>query len=243
MSQVYIGTDPEVFLTLGGRPITAAGILPGTKAEPFAVECGAIQVDGNAAEFNIDAALTEDAFNKNIETVLVQLNEMVHLVDKDIQLNFQPYMEFDFDYWKANVPDEAKILGCDPDYSVNGFGMDVNPDPSLVLDKLEQQGKAVRTAAGHIHIGWTKERDVRNDDGHFGDCKMIAKNFHTRGVYKPVSAAEKSRLQYYGANGAFRPKKYGVELREPSNIWVGTEAGRRNTFATTRKVFQEITGL
>ena len=60
--QLLLGADPEAFVVLkdGGIPVSAHGLLPGTKDKPFPVEKGAVQVDGMAAEFNIEPAATED---------------------------------------------------------------------------------------------------------------------------------------------------------------------------------------
>ena len=228
---VKLGTDPEVFLKIKNTFVSAAGFFPGTKKEPYPLECGAVQVDGNALEFNIDAAEDEDTFVKNISVVKAQLNEMVKLVDKDMEMVFTPYADFHPEYWKT-IPDEAKILGCDPDYNING---EVNPNPTEFLE-----GKTIRTAAGHIHIGWGEDLE---GDGHFGNCLAVAQYFHKKGVYNPVREDERARLKYYGANGAFRPKKYGVELRSPSNCWVETEATQRLMFQTTRETFREMTGM
>jgi hypothetical protein len=228
---IKLGTDPELFLKVGSTFVSAAGFFPGTKKEPYPLECGAVQVDGCALEFNIDAAEDEDTFVHNIKTVMAQLTELVQLVDKRMEMVFTPYANFVPAYWKTVEP-EAKILGCDPDFNVNG---QMNPNPGEILE-----GRPIRTAAGHIHIGWGEELD---GDGHFGNCLAVAQYFHQKGVYAPVRADERARLKYYGNNGAFRPKKYGVELRSPSNCWVAEERTQRLMFQTTRETFREMTGM
>ena len=231
MNIVKLGTDPELFLKIGNAFVSAAGFFPRTKKEPYPLECGAVQVDGNALEFNIDAAEDEDSFVKNIKTVMAQLTEMVKLADKDMQIVFTPYAEFDPEYWKT-VPAEAKILGCDPDFNVDGA---MNPNPSEFLE-----GRPIRTAAGHVHIGWGEDMD---GDGHFNNCVAVSRFFHNKGVYAPVREDERARLDFYGGNGAFRPKKYGVELRSPSNVWVENEDSQRLMFRQTRETFREMTGM
>ncbi len=62
MSNFTYGCDPEVFLMVGDKYVSAHGLFPGTKAEPFKVEKGAVQVDGLALEFNIDPAKTPEEF-------------------------------------------------------------------------------------------------------------------------------------------------------------------------------------
>lgn len=234
MTVIKMGCDPEVFLFhKSGVFISADGKFPGTKREPHPVEHGAIQVDGTALEFNIDAASNEDEFEKNISSVLAQMKEMVRQVDPDLAIVFRPIAQFTDTVWNS-INSESKILGCDPDY--NRFGVP-NPNPS---EKLLNE--PIRTAAGHIHIGWT-ENEVATSPEHFTDCTIVANHFHNRGIFNPVLADERIRLKYYGMDGSFRPKSYGLELRSPSNVWVGSETTRREMYRMVRKEFKEVTGF
>lgn len=234
---VKLGCDPELFLkNKRGSFVSAAGLFPGTKKEPHPLEGGAVQVDGVALEFNILAAETEDQFENNIKKVLAQLDEMVKNVDKDLSMAFTPYAKFTEKNWKE-IPEEAKVLGCDPDY--NAMTGEVNQNPT---EKLDSQ--PVRTAAGHVHIGWTE--GVQPDDfQHFVDCRYVARGFHERYLefYKPITQDEYHRIAFYGHNGSWRPKSYGVELRAPSNLWVASEETRRRMFQLTRKTFKSLTGM
>ena len=118
-------------------------------------------------------------------------------------------------------------MGCEPDYSV--CTMQENPRP--------RPPEQMRTAAGHVHIGFTKDADPMSV-GHFTDCKYISahffKDFHgtSRKTYSPqfFTSEETERLDYYGTNGAFRPKTYGIELRQYSNLWVEHPKWRRGMF-------------
>lgn len=224
--KLMLGADPEVFLSLGGKWVSAHGLFPGTKENPHPVDKGAIQVDGLALEFNIHPAETPEEFSSNIETVLNQMKEMVSKVDKDMKINFTPYAEFDVKYFKEEIPDAAKILGCDPDYScLNGH----------VIDKVEDLTDIpIRTAAGHIHVGWTENEDPF-DAVHFEDARYIANYFYGAGAsatkrYGNLSRDEQNRLRYYGSLGAFRPKSYGVELRQFSNVWVSKPETQMQAF-------------
>lgn len=227
------GTDPEGFILnrKSGQFVAAAGIIPGTKSLPFRVEKGAVQVDGLAAEFNIDPVDNAADFDNNIQTVINQLVGMIHEVDKDLELVFTPTAHFDTDYFVKLEP-ETKILGCDPDYGITGT---VN----AVAEDLSET--PIRTAAGHVHIGW-RDKGPTDDPAHFEDCRLVAESFHKKGYqfFKPETAAEKVRLHYYGHSGAFRPKSYGVELREPSNIWVKASDTRRLMFKTMHDHMQAL---
>ena len=219
MTTFKYGCDPECFLTLGDKFVSAYGLFPGTKQEPYKVDKGAIQVDGLALEFNIDPVDNPSDWNRNIETVLSQMKEMVSTVDKDLKINFTPVAKFDKKYFDE-TPTEAKILGCDPDFDYTGR---TNPSPKLTNVPL-------RTAAGHIHIGWTEGENPK-DMGHFEDAKFIASAFYMGCVFQQNTQAEQERLRYYGMYGSFRPKSYGVELRSPSNLWVETAEQRLKMFS------------
>ena len=72
------GCDPEVFIVdAKGKAVSAAGIIPGTKANPYKVKNGAVQRDGMAAEFNIDPVTNFADFNRNITSVMKEMREML----------------------------------------------------------------------------------------------------------------------------------------------------------------------
>lgn len=233
--QFLYGTDPEAFIMSkkSGQFIAAAGIIPGTKELPFKVEKGAVQVDGLAAEFNIDPVNNAVDFDKNIQTVLNQLIQMIHEVDSDLELVFTPTAHFDTDYFVKLNP-ETKILGCDPDFNIRG-------EINVVKDDLSET--PIRTAAGHVHIGWRMDASAE-DPAHFEDCRGVAESFYNTRLpfFQPETPAEKVRLNYYGHSGAFRPKKYGVELRSPSNRWVKDSESRQLMFKTMDAHMQQLVG-
>lgn len=212
-----LGTDPELFIfdKKHARYVSAHDIVPGTKNEPFKVHGGAVQPDGLAAEFNIDAVETHDEWERNIKTVLETLSGIVRERDRNYELRFVPFAEFEKEYF-ASLPRSCKILGCDPDYNYKGVR---NPNPG---DKFQDQ--SIRTAAGHIHIGWTDGQELVG--AHLEDCKFVSRYFKETKCFEPLTGEEKERLKYYGMNGSFRPKTYGVELRQPSNIWVASPVSR-----------------
>lgn len=237
MNMIMIGCDPEGFIVDGrGDFIPANGIIPGDKSNPHRVERGAVQVDGVALEFNIDPVDTAELFHLNVSTVVLQLEEMIKNVDKDLSIKWTPVATFRADVW-AKVPEQNKVLGCDPDYNVKGQ-VNINPTEKLV-------GSTLRTAAGHMHIGFCDPFDGFMGTDHFNDCLYLAKGFYLGNVpwYKAATKKEAERLEYYGHNGSFRPKAYGIELRAPSNRWVRSEEGHKEIFNQTRNKFRELVGL
>lgn len=220
--QVKIGADPETFLMLGKNFISAHGIVPGTKEEPFKVERGAVQVDGLAFEYNIDPATTAEEFDKNHSVVQEQMKEILAKVDKDIKIVFKPVAKFDVKYFK-DLPQNSKVLGCDPDFECNRG--------SVIVKDVDLTDIPVRTAAGHVHVGWTEDQDAMSSV-HFEDARFVANYFYQdySNPFRMTNHEEIERLRYYGYPGAFRPKSYGVELRQYSNLWVEHSEKRKLMF-------------
>lgn len=202
-----LGADPEVFVVPKGsdKPVSAYGLIPGNKKEPKKVAYGAVQVDGMALEFNIDPAKGEAGFLRNLDAVMDQLVKMVPgyvLYDK-------PVAHFGGDYIKAQ-PKEASQLGCDPDF--NAYTGKRNNTPNV--------DTPFRTAAGHVHIGWTDGVDPF-DPGHFEACRVLAKTLDAYlGLPSLLWDDDVQRRELYGRAGAFRPKPYGMEYRTLSNRWL-----------------------
>ena len=74
---IKLGADPEKFVSNGKEFVSAHGMIQGTKAKPFPVKDGAVQVDGMAVEFNIDPAEDKEAFLHNLQSVMSQLDDMI----------------------------------------------------------------------------------------------------------------------------------------------------------------------
>lgn len=220
MSSFTIGCDPEVFVQRNGKAISAHGLIPGSKKEPFPTANGAVQVDGLALELNTTPVDLDDfqGFNTNVVKQIACLRDMVNegKEPKDrINLALRPVMDFDQEVLDA-APEEAKELGCDPDFSA--YTMEANPRPNGTVN--------FRTGAGHIHIGWGADIPVENKQ-HMEICAGFIKALDcTVGLFMTVIDREPRRRDLYGKAGAFRPKSYGVEYRTPSNVWIKNAATR-----------------
>jgi len=208
MSKLLVGCDPELFIrnTKTGAYISAHNLIPGTKKKPYKVKHGAIQVDGVAAEFNIDPAASEEEFTHNIREVLAQLTAML---PSSLVLCAEPTVQFDVGYYNT-LPNSVKIVGCDPDY--DAYTANMNPTYDL--------SNGFRYGAGHVHIGWTHDKTL-DDHGHFLDCIDVSKQMDSYlGLYSLLWDHDKYRRLTYGRAGTFRPKPYGCEYRTLSNKWV-----------------------
>ncbi len=213
------GCDPEVFLKKNGKAASAYGLLPGDKKNPHKTPGGAIQVDGMAAEFNIDPVPSNDFETFNTR-VVQQLKEIRNRVKPGgYNLNVSPVQDFDPEFLAAQ-PDEAKELGCDPDY--NAYTLKANPRPDGEVP--------FRTGSGHVHIGWGADSPVDNEE-HMEICANFVKVLDmTLGLFMTIIDDEPRRRELYGKAGAFRPKPYGVEYRTPSNVWIKNRDHRKAVF-------------
>jgi len=223
---ITIGADPEFFVGKNGKPISAFDLIPGTKEFPFPVECGAVQVDGMALEFNIDPASEADEFVHNIDTVLMHLRAMV---PDDLSFMFQSVAEFGWKYIE-NQPIDARLLGCIPDF--NAYTGKENKPPKVT--------SPIRTAAGHIHVGW-RDPALPSDYKHQEECKLLAKQLdYALGLPSLLVDRDHQRRSMYGKAGAYRTKPYGIEYRVLSNFWLKNRGLKRWVFETTQIAFNML---
>lgn len=224
---VLIGCDPELFVTNAeGRPRSAHGLVPGTKESPYKVEKGAIQVDGMALEFNIEPAASEDEFVGNISTVMRELREQC---PSEFKFHIKPSVRFHHAILKK-APEEAKELGCMPD--LDAYTLKENPRPN--------GNTTLRTASGHIHIGFTKDADV-TDEAHLLKCATLVKHLDLfLGLRSLEWDKDKTRRKLYGNPGAMRLKTYGPEYRVLSNMWLDREELVRFVYRQTLACINDL---
>ena len=228
MSKVLLGADPEIFVAnKAGQLVSAFGLIEGTKHNPLKVKNGAVQVDGMALEFNIDAASTETEWVQNIDSVMSTLASMV----PDHVLRAIPVANFGIEYIRAQ-PEVAKELGCDPDF--DAWNVAQNPRPNGELP--------FRSAAGHIHFGIIEANDAPTSDGEY--IGWIAQKVRELDYYLALPSlfydGDTQRRELYGKAGAFRPKSYGFEYRTLSNQWLGSEGLKRWAYRASQKAMDNI---
>lgn len=206
------GCDPEIFVRDDKGRLCFPEFIPGTKEAPEKVDGGAIQRDGMAAEINIDPATSFVEFRDNIHKVV---GEVEKLLPKGYSLSCEGSVVFPEDVWDK-APEEAKELGCSPDYNAWEMTMNTPPDGEAI--------PRMRTAAGHLHFGWDEGLDVL-DVNHVNDCCELVKQLDWYvGSYTSRIDPDKRRASLYGKAGACRIKPYGVEYRVPSNFWLTDES-------------------
>lgn len=205
------GCDPElVIVNQNGEPVGAEGLVPGTKENPHKVEKGAVQVDGMAAEINIDPVTTRHDWIDNIATVRKQLDEMLPEGYKSIIASSMSYSK---ENWEA-VSKENRVMGCSPDY--NAWTGDINRPPKL------NPNSRTWPFGGHIHIGWIHNNEAPlNDSEHLENCRDLIKQLDWFvGAWSVQTETDMYRRSLYGKAGAFRYTSYGVEYRTPSSLWL-----------------------
>jgi len=219
-----VGADPELFVSSKGSIVSAYDMIPGTKDKPHPVKLGAVQVDGMALEFNIDPAGSRTAFVRNITTVMDELKAMI---PKGHQFAIEPSTHFPRELLDS-LPEAATELGCEPDY--NAYTENVNPTPDAAT--------TLRTAAGHIHVGFTDGTEL---PGHFDICCDLTKQFDASlGLYSLLKDSNTERRKLYGRAGAFRPKPYGMEYRVLSNFWLKDRATMKEVYDITMQALNDF---
>lgn len=224
--EILVGADPELFAFVGNNPISAHGLIPGTKHEPFKVDGGAVQVDGMALEFNIDPAKNEQEFVANLNRVMNIMRNMVP--NYDVQA--VPVAEFGLDYMKMQ-PREALEMGCEPDFDAWKDG-EINMPPNSFLP--------FRTGAGHVHIGWGDNFDVYTEEHHNKCCEVIKQLDYFLGLPSLFYDKDVKRRTMYGKPGCFRPKIYGAEYRVLSNAWLADDKLKSWVFRNTKAAMDRL---
>jgi len=224
--QLTIGQDCELFLQKDGQFISAHGAIPGTKHNPYPVKCGAVQVDGMALEINTKPAKTYEQFKNNINTVLFRLSQMI---PNDCEMVFTPTATFTQEHMEEQ-PFEAVRLGCDPDYNAYTGAENPQPDGTGLM----------RTASGHIHVGWTEGMDVK-DPLWIDSCAVMAREMDVfLGLPSLLEDKDHKRRILYGKAGAFRPKPYGMEYRVLSNYWLNSDYFMSWIFNRTHRCYNGL---
>jgi hypothetical protein len=220
IKNVTLGADPELFLEKDGEVVSAEGLIGGTKEEPKAIseEGHCIQEDNVMIEFNIPASKTAVEFRDNINFVKDYLSALATI--QGGKLNFSASAELDTKYLQT---DQAKLFGCDPDYSVHLKRQNTPPESTGSL----------RTCGGHIHVGYDNPSQEVSE-------KIIYAMDFVLGLESINLDPDDRRREMYGNAGCFRFKEYGVEYRTLSNFWITTNELMEWAFNSTLKAIELV---
>jgi len=194
---ITIGTDFEVPLVRNGVPISAIGIIGGTKDDPIPIGEGCSkQEDSVMAEFCIPPATNFEDFASSIDYCLNKGNEIASEYGAEIAIK----SSFKYSDEELNNP-EAWEIGC---------GESLCPYTQQVSERPKSFETNLRTAGFHIHIGWS-EIQGRNRIGKVENLMKLMDKFV--GVPSLLMDDDDIRRELYGNPGDFRLKKYGAEYR------------------------------
>ena len=225
--KLKVGADPEMFVHLGGFGfVSPHDFFPGSKKEPYAVQAGALQVDGLAAEINVLPATTREDFVNNFNTVYAAAQSFLKPKMSFARI---PAVQFRDSYYKE-LPESLKEVGCDPDYCAWEGGKR-NPTPVLQEN--------LRVAGGHLHLGFGEDFNS-NDLLYQTFCCDLAKQLDCLiGTWDTAFETDGRRKRSYGTAGALRYKPYGFEYRTPSNRWTQNAHSTGLMFDLVQKAFRD----
>jgi phiEco32-like amidoligase-type 2 protein len=220
-----VGADPEVFLVnKNGHPVSAEGLIGGTKDKPVPMEGlepgYMVQEDNVAAEYNIPPCLSADDFSAAIFKGLRYVQRLAH--KHDLSVRCLPALHFDPD--QLATP-HARRLGCDPDIDFWSLRYNEAPRPPETL----------RTAAGHVHVGWVNPDDEQR-------VALIRTLDLFLGVPSILVTEKNERRELYGKAGACRVKPYGVEYRTLDNFWLIKAPWRKHVFNQVQQACLRLNG-
>ncbi len=196
-----IGADPELFLRRELTPVSAIGLIGGTKHHPARMSKPGFFIleDNVAVEFNIPPAKQVKDFADSIEWAISEIRTRVG--DRGLLLDIAPCRMFPASELDNPV---AQMFGCAPDY--NAWTGKQNEKPTA-------QSPLLRAAGGHIHVSWPEPTVIEKR-------KLIQAMDLFLGIPSIMMDLDWQRRELYGKAGAYRSTSYGAEYRTLSNFWI-----------------------
>lgn len=239
-----LGSDPEVMVTNDkGEIVSAIGLLPGTKEEPFYFKEGfAVQTDNVMAEFCVPPTDNPEEMYENIRYVMKEAQALLPQGYGFINKASHIFPDSELDN------PQAKEFGCEPDYTPYDISSQLSFETTKERDEyikyLEENGADVislygsnfpninpkpqasnpnlRSCGGHIHIDTSESYSVHGLSGvntYALRCLLVSLDQNV-GTLSVLLDPDTRRRELYGKAGAFRIKPYGVEYRTLSNFWI-----------------------
>lgn len=212
MTIFSFGSDPEFIIQKDDDVKSAIGILP-SKENALEKNGSKIYYDNVLAELAVKPSFTKQEAIDNTYKGLRFLADAIYphkLVMKSA----------------ANYPieeincDEARIVGCNPEWDVYSLEM-ISPPSELTTfdDGYYRFINSFRTAGGHIHAGSDSLLDQYKT---LSFVRMMDLFVGTSSIFLDKDATAIDRRKFYGKAGSHRLPLYGVEYRPLGNFWCST---------------------
>lgn len=204
ITDVTIGSDPELFVVIEetGEVVTAEPYIKGTKDEPFVFDINnagfCTSLDNVMAEYTIPSVTSAKEMCSAIFHGVNFINEQL---PKGLKTLAVGSAILDEKYLQTVA---AKTFGCEADFNV--WLRSQNPRP-------DAKNKQLRTAGGHIHIGYANPTMDLNE-------KLVKACDIYLGLESILLDNDDRRREMYGKAGCFRFPKHGIEYRVLSNFWI-----------------------
>jgi hypothetical protein len=218
-----IGTDAELFLaSTENEIISAEGIIPGTKHEPFQFSernrYFAVSLDNILAEFCIPPSKSESEWLQNIKTSMDYVNFLAS--KENCKAVAVPAARVDKKYLQTP---NARLFGCESDYNV--WIRAVNPKPKAAGN--------LRSGGFHVHLGY-EQPETSVTEAWIKTMDLFV------GVPSVLQEPSNERKSLYGKAGAFRFKDYGAEYRTISNYILQSEELTKWIFRATQNAIDFV---
>lgn len=233
MGLILVGSDPELFTfdRSTGKIGSVAGKLGCSKWEKrFFSDDVRIQEDNVLVEFDTNPQDTLEKFIKNIQDGIKACNQVVDEVNHDVAEKICSHV-YTLDELKS-FHKSVFEFGCDPDF--NALTGAVNPKPTAADPGL-------RTAGGHVHIGY-KDNMPKGMDFTQSQSLMGVLCDYYLGLFSMLEDKDDRRKELYGKAGAVRMKPYGIEYRTMSNFWIFDELHHRIVWDQVHKAVDALNG-
>lgn len=230
-----LGGDPEFFITTKeGKTLSACQFLPpkGDKTPVYANAnqenlLGEYFFDGIQGEINIIPGTCREGLANRIWRVLSSVKTKI---GNDYKLVMKPSVLVDRNVLDAADP-EARRFGCTPDY--NAYTGLQNES------ELDGDKHRVRYGGGHIHIAFKKtDRMYDSPDLFLAFIMLLDLMVGIPMLLLDVGPDSNRRREHYGKAGTFRETKYGVEYRQPSNVWLKSPELASLAWGLTRTAYR-----
>lgn len=229
MRKIYLGSDPELFTRdANGLVSSVAGKLGADKYHKRHVTDDIrIQEDNVLVEFDINPHGTFAGFNDNMMRGIMACNDAAKSVGHEVDLTICSHVFSDAEL--RSFHKDAFVFGCEPDFNALTGSRNAKPASADV---------GLRTAGGHIHIGYNEDRDVDSESQKV--LGVMCDYF--LGMPAILLDKDDRRKELYGKAGACRFKTYGIEYRVLSNFWTLDDKMRLWAWEQAHKAYEFTIG-